>query len=408
MEQIKWTLNSVPKNHRQKAEEVKAVMSVEETKKARAFHRSVPQYNETPLQALDKLAKQLGVGGVYVKDESFRFGLNSFKALGGAYAIARYVAKQLNKDILSMTWEDFTSEETRDKIGQITFFTATDGNHGRGVAWAARQLGQKCVVYMPKGSSEARLNNIRKEGAIAEITEFNYDDTIRMTAAEAKKAERSVIVQDTSWEGYEEIPTWIMQGYGVMALEADEQLNSLGYRPTHVFVQAGVGAMAGSAQGYFANKYPDNPPKVAVVEANAADCFFRSAIAADGKPRIVGGDMNTIMAGLACGEPYITAWELFKDNAACFVSCPDWVTELGMRMLAAPLQGDPQVVSGESGAVTTGFLTALTVKEELKELKEALSINEESRIIVFSTEGNTDPGHYRQVVWDPEGNVFSI
>lgn len=373
---------------------------VREVQKARDFHRSIPEYQETPLRDLRALAKRLGVGGVYVKDESYRFGLNSFKALGGSYAIARYAAEQMEKNISDMTWEDFTSDAARKKIGQITFFTATDGNHGRGVAWAARQLGQKCVVYMPKGTSPARLENIRKEGALVEITDLNYDDTIRMTAKAANSTPNSVIVQDTSWEGYEKIPTWIMQGYGVMAMEADEQLAAIKQRPTHVFVQAGVGSMAASVQGYFADRYKDAPPRVTVVEAAAADCFYRSAMAGDGKPHIVSGDMDTIMAGLACGEPYPMAWEIFKSKSDGFASCPDWVTKLGMRILAAPLSGDPIVKSGESGAVTTGLLAALMLlPDQMAEYKAAMGLNEQSRILVFSTEGDTDPARYRQIIW---------
>mgnify|MGYP000317390476 CR=1 FL=1 len=167
-----------------------------------------------------------------------------------------------------------------------------------------------------------------------------------------QKVKNGVVVQDTAWKGYEEIPSWIMQGYGSMAMEANEQLHELGIkRPTHVFVQAGVGSLAGGVQGYFANQYPDNPPIVCVVEADTAACLYKGAVAGDGAEYNVEGDMPTIMAGLACGEPNTTSWDILKNHVSVFVAAPDWVSAKSMRMLAAPIKGDPQVTSGESGAV---------------------------------------------------------
>jgi len=377
-----------------------ALFNTAEIEKARNFHRTLPDYRPTPLHSLKSLAKALGVGGVYVKDESYRFGLNAFKALGGSYAVARYLAQRLNRDIAELPFPVLTSPEVKEQLGEITFATTTDGNHGRGLAWTARQLGQKAVVYMPKGSSLYRLEKIRAEGAEASITNLNYDDAVRMTAAKA--AERGwVVVQDTSWEGYEEIPTWIMQGYGTMAAEVLEQMANLGVaKPTHVFVQAGVGALAGSVQAYFASLYQENRPKTIVVEANKADCFYRSALAGDGKPRAVTGDMDTIMAGLACGEPNQIGWRILRDYSDMFISCPDWVAAKGMRILGNPLGKDLKIVSGESGAVTTGLLWALTLDDGLKEAREALQLNENSHILLFNTEGDTDPAKYRSIVWD--------
>ena len=211
---------------------------------------------------LDGMAGQLGLGGLFVKDESYRFGLNAFKVLGGSFAMAKYIAKEMGKDVSEMTYDYLTSKKFRDDFGQATFFTATDGNHGRGVAWAANKLGQKAVVHMPKGSTQTRFDNIAKEGASVTIEELNYDDCVRLAAKEAAETPHGVIVQDTAWDGYEEIPSWIMQGYGSMAGEAAEQLREVEVnRPTHVFVQAGVGSLAGGVVGYFANLYPNNPPK---------------------------------------------------------------------------------------------------------------------------------------------------
>lgn len=377
-------------------------LSKKEIEKARRFHKSFPQYTKTPLVSLDNLAEKLGVGGIYIKDESYRFGLNAFKVLGASYAMSKYLAQRLGIDISELDYEKLTSEEIRKKLGEITFVTATDGNHGRGVAWTAAQLKQKSVVYMPKGSSLTRLDNIRKEGAEASIMDMNYDDAVRLAAENARKY-GWVVVQDTAWEGYEDIPSWIMQGYGTMAAEALEQLNSSGVeRPTHIFVQAGVGSFAAAVQGYLASIFKDDCPTTVIVEADEAACLYKSALQGDGKPQTVTGDMPTIMAGLACGEPNIIAWEVLKSYSSMFVSCPDWVAAKGMRMLGNPIKGDEKVISGESGAVTLGLVAAIMTRNELKDLREALKLDENSRVLLFSTEGDTDPDKYRSIVWDGE------
>ena len=394
---IKWAANRMPSSDDRQLD----VMSTENVAKARAFHRSFPQYSITPLAKLDGMAKNLGLGGVYVKDESYRFGLNAFKVLGGSFAMGRYIAQQMGRDVGEMTYEYLTSPAFREEFGQATFFTATDGNHGRGVAWAANKLGQKAVVHMPKGSSQSRFDNIAKEGAKVTIEEVNYDDCVRIAAAEAAETEHGVVVQDTAWEGYEEIPAWIMQGYGTMANEAADQLRQVSVNhPTHVFVQAGVGSLAGAVVGYFTNLYPNDPPKFVVMEARAADCLYQGAVAGDGDPRIVGGDLQTIMAGLACGEPNIISWDILRNHVSAFVSCPDWVSAKGMRMLSAPVKGDPRVISGESGAVGMGLLSTIMQDEDYKELREYLELDQSSQVLMFSTEGDTDPDKYKEIVWE--------
>jgi diaminopropionate ammonia-lyase len=393
---IKWCINEVEKTDKKKCLEF---LKEEEVVKAKDFHKSFPQYEPTPLAKLDNLAKTLGVGKVFVKDESYRFGLNAFKVLGGSFAMAKYLAQRLGKDISELPYEKLISSEVKEKLGDVTFYTATDGNHGRGVAWTANKLQQKSVVYMPFGSSETRLKNIQNEGADASITDMNYDDAVRLAAKNAGE-NNGVVVQDTAWDGYEEIPAWIMQGYGTMALEAIDQLKAQGIeRPTHIFVQAGVGSLAGAVQGVFASMYENNPPKTVIAEANLADCLYKSAVAKDGKPRIVGGTMQTIMAGLACGEPNTIGWEILKNHSDAFVSCPDWVAANGMRILGNPLGTDTKVISGESGAVTTGLLANIMQDEEMKDLREKLGLNEDSVVLMFSTEGDTDPDKYREIVW---------
>ena len=398
-EGLKWTVNHVARSDDKHLE----LMSEENVKKANEFHKSFPQYTVTPLQDLAELASYLGVKSIHCKDESYRFGLNAFKVLGGSYAMGRYIAKEVGKDISELPYAVLSSEELRKEFGQATFFTATDGNHGRGVAWAAKRLGQKAVVRMPKGTTKTRFDNIAKEGATVTIEEVNYDDCVRMAAAEAAKTEHGIIVQDTAWDGYEEIPSWIMQGYGSMAGEAAEQLREVEVnRPTHVFVQAGVGSLAGGVVGYFANLYPNNPPKFIVMEAGAADCLYKGAEAGDGEPRIVGGDLQTIMAGLACGEPNTIGWDILRNHVSAFISCPDWVSAKGMRMLAAPVKGDPSVTSGESGAVGMGVISSIMTDDAYKELREALELDNSSQVLMFSTEGDTDPDKYKKIVWGGE------
>ncbi|MFV0548007.1 MAG: diaminopropionate ammonia-lyase [Limnobaculum xujianqingii] len=373
--------------------------SYEELLKALNFHRSIPGYAPTPLYNLPALSEKLGVKSICLKDESQRFGLKAFKVLGGAYAMARHIAEKLNKDISELPFDVMTSDEVRKILKEVTFATTTDGNHGRGVAWMARQLKQKSVVYMPKGSSPERLTAIRNEGATAEIVDMNYDDAVRMTAEQAEK-HGWIVVQDTAWEGYEKIPLWIMQGYGSLMLESLEQLHQV--PPTHVFVQAGVGSFAGMAQGMLTAAYGENRPKVIVAEALIADCLYRSALSKKGDAIAVGGDLQTVMAGLACGEANSIGWDLLRDYANGFASCPDFVATHGMRILGNPLAGDPRIVSGESGAVTTGLLSILMQSPAMAETRQQLGLNQDSRILVISTEGDTDPQRYLDIVWDGE------
>lgn len=403
MKEMKWKLNDLPKI--EDKEKLITFLSDEEIGKAQKFHESFPQYTVTPLVKLENLAKEIGVGGFYVKDESYRFGLNAFKVLGGSFAMGKYIAQKLGKDLAELPYEKMISDETRKELGEITFYTATDGNHGRGVAWTANKLKQKSVVYMPIGSTEYRLNKIKAEGAEATITDLNYDDAVRLATEKAEET-GGLVVQDTAWEGYEDIPAWIMQGYGTMAKEAVAQLKDYGVnRPTHVFVQAGVGSLAGAVQGLIANAY-DECPITVVVEADEADCYYRSAEVGDGKAVAVGGDMPTIMAGLACGEVNTIGFEVLKNYASAFVSAPDWVAAKGMRTLGNPLRGDEKIISGESGAVPAGTVLEVMTNPEFEDFRKAIKLDENSQVLVISTEGDTDPDMYKSIVWD--GNCPSV
>ncbi len=396
-ERIEWVANRLPASD----DRYLGIMAPEQVATARAFHRTFPQYAPTPLADLSEMARHLGLGGLYVKDESYRFGLNAFKVLGGSFAMARYVAQRTGRDLADVTYGYLTSEEFHRNLGQVTFYTATDGNHGRGVAWAARQLGQRAVIHMPRGTTDARRDNIAREGAQVTVEELPYDDCVRLAAREAAVDGNGVLVQDTAWDGYEEVPSWIMQGYGTIASEALDQLHELAVRrPTHVFVQAGVGSFAAAMMGALAGEFSDRPPVFVVMEAASAACLYESAAASDGNPHAASGDLRTIMAGLACGEPSTVAWDILRNHADAFLSCPDWVSARGMRMLAVPLRDDPAVTSGESGAVGMGVVATIMSDPSYAELRAELSLGPDSQVLLFSTEGDTDPDRYRRVVWD--------
>lgn len=366
------------------------LFSVEQAKQARAFHSQIEGYQPTPLVSLPALAKQLGVKAILVKDESKRFGLNAFKVLGGSYALGRQLAKHLNVDIAEIDLKTVASKlET-----PLTFATATAGNHGTGVAWAAREMGQQAVVYMPKGSPQASVDRIRGLGAECIVTEVNYDDTVRL-ANDTAQENGWMLVQDTAWDGYEEIPTWISQGYMTMADEAVEQVEQLGFEtPSHVILQAGVGAMAGGVLGYLADRL--NPTKfdTIIAEPKAADCIYRSGISESGTMVNVTGDLNSIMAGLACGEPNPVTWPILRDCSRYFIAVDDNVSATGMRMYGNPLTGDQAIISGESGAITLGALN------EIVKHNGEVGLNEESVVLLFSTEGDTNPERYRRIVWE--------
>ncbi|MBO0996683.1 diaminopropionate ammonia-lyase [Bacillus sp. SD075] len=364
------------------------------------FQKTHSSYSETPLYHLKNLAEHLNVADIRVKDESYRFGLNAFKVMGGIYAVAKYLAYRLEENIENLSFKALQSSTYREKLGELTFISATDGNHGRGVAWAARELGHKSVIYMPKGSSLHRLDAIRKEGAVADITELNYDDSVRM-CADLANDNGWIMIQDTAWEGYEHIPLWIMQGYASMAKEVIEQLKAEGgQQPTHIFLQAGVGSFAGAIAAYMRQNYKHNQPIIIVVEPDKADCYYQSFASKGGNREIVTGEMNTIMAGLACGEPNIRAFRLLRQYAKGSFSCNDNITALGMRVYGNPLKSDPRVVSGESGAVTLGLLYYLRRMTNDPQICQDILLDSNSRVLLISTEGDTDPSHYQKVVWE--------
>jgi len=362
------------------------------------FHQHLPGYRPTDLVRWSHLAEAWGVREIFIKDESTRFNLKAFKVLGGSYAAACLMRKKLGTSAEDIDFAYLVSDKARDRIGQITFTTATDGNHGRGVAWAAEQLHLEAVIYMPKGAARSRVESIRSHGASVVVTDLNYDNAVRLCRRTAEEKGWHVI-QDTAWEGYTEIPLWIMQGYMTMCVEAVRQMALTGLRPTHVFVQVGVGSLAGAVVGYLLNRFSHHPPRFITVEPNAAACIFASATSADGRPHAVTGDLRTIMTGLACGEPNPIAWDILRDFCSCYVSCGDFVAANGVRILANPLKGDMRVEAGESGAVGLGVLDLLCNNEKFRELKRDLAIDSDSILLFFNTEGAADPENYRKILW---------
>ena len=399
MKRIKLFSNKASRNQSDEKTST-AFMSQITNSRVRKFHQKFPNYQPTPLHFLTNLANRLNIRKLIVKDESYRFGLNAFKVLGGSYAIVFYLSRKLGIEIADLSFEMLKSSEYKEKIGNLTFVTATDGNHGRGVAWTARELDQKAVVFMPKGSSKFRVDNIKKENAEVIVTDEYYDETVKMAADFADK-NNGVLIQDTAWEGYLEIPTWIMQGYSTLIDEVYEQLKMQGeLMPTHIFLQAGVGSLAAAIQGYLTTKFGDDRPLTVIIEPHNAACLYKSAKIGDKNPHSVKGTLSTIMAGLACGKPNIIAWEVLRDYADFFISCSDEIAAKGMRILGNPLLNDPKIISGESGAVGLGLLVEILTNDLYQDLRKKMRLLKDSQILIFSTEGDTDPDHYRKVVWE--------
>lgn len=377
-------------------------------KEIQEFHATIPGFEISPLVSLPNLARMLGIRSLWVKDESKRLQLNAFKVLGGSYAIAKTIQSLLGEESGLLSFEDLTAERTKMRIGEITFAAATDGNHGKGVAWAAAQLGYPSIIYVHKLTSQARIQAIRKNGAEVVVVNGTYDDAVRQVTEDAKR-NGWMVISDTAWEGYEDIPRWVMQGYTTMLSEAQSQLVEQGIeKPSHILIQAGVGALAAATIGYYTAHFGSHRPRTMVVEPNKAACLFHSIEIGDGQPHSFGGELDTIMAGLACGDPNPLAWPILKSSTDYFIQCPDYVAAKGMRVYGLPLKNDPFIISGESGAVTLGALMFLMQWGQVKSLRKELQIGSQSNVLLINSEGNTDPDHFRNVVWDGGESVPAI
>ncbi|NVD36313.1 diaminopropionate ammonia-lyase [Marinobacter lutaoensis] len=358
---------------------------------AQAAVRAWPGYRETPLHTLPGLARSLGLGALYCKDEGARFELGSFKALGGAYAVFRLLQKKIaeHHDGYLPGPAEILSGAYRDLIRTVTVTCATDGNHGRSVAWGAQMFGCRCVIFIHASVSEGRRAAIARYGAEVVRVPGNYDEAVRHAAAEAGRNGWTV-VSDTTWEGYRDIPVDVMHGYGVMSREIIRQLPE---PPTHVLVQAGVGALAASVCAAFWQAWGPERPRFVVVEPEQAACHFASARA--GHPQPVHGDLETVMAGLACGEVSPAAWEILSAGANDFVTVADELALEGMRVLAHPRAGDPALVAGETG--TSGLAVLLAARNSPR-AAAALGLDASARVLLICSEGATDPEIYRRVV----------
>ena len=365
-------------------------------KKVHGFLKA-EQAEPTPLHSLDKHAAQLGLGGIYVKDESGRLGTKAFKVSGVAWAMSSWMAQKLGIDLSKVKggMAELRSLYEAKFPEPLTFCTCTDGNHGAAVALAAKKLGQKAVVYMPKGSADARVENVRRHGGTCTVTEMNYDDTVDFASATADEKGWQLL-QDTTLENYTEIPSLIMEGYCMMAHESLEQLKAKKLPPpTHVILQAGVGSMASAVLAYLVEAYKANPsqrPKAVICEPRDAACMHASAMRGDGTAAEVSADEYTMIAGLQCGVPSSIAWPILSthvDGGYAWVA--DKVAANGMR--AAKAHG---YEAGECGGAGLGLVARFMASDCKKaaSARASLGLDQTSRVLVINTEGATDPVNY--------------
>ncbi|WP_417720052.1 diaminopropionate ammonia-lyase [Salipiger sp.] len=352
---------------------------------ARATISGWAGYEPTPLHSLPSRARQAGVAEVLYKDEGSRFGLGSFKALGGAYAVARLLRTELTRRLgrpVSMT--EVTSCSLR-QAAEITVCCATDGNHGRSVAWGAQSFGARCVIFLHAAVSKGREEAIAAYGARIRRTPGNYDDSVR-DARQTAEREGWFVVSDTSYPGYMAIPRDVMQGYEVMA---DEAFGAMSAPPTHIFLQTGVGGMAAAVTARAKRRWGAGRPRIVLCDPDRAACW-RDSFRADA-PVAVTGDLDTLMAGLACGEVSALAWKILRDHADAAMALTDAAAVREMIRLARPEAGDPPLVAGESAVA--GLAGLMAVSED-REARQLLKLDDSSRVLVFGTESDTDPEVY--------------
>lgn len=368
-----------------------------ESRDVHDLHRSLDAYRPTPLVRLPELAGSLGVGEIIVKDESHRFGLKAFKALGASYAIYRFLHRYYKerKKFVSLP-RNFYRNPGAVEANKFTFCTATDGNHGRGVAWTARQLHQRAVIFMPSNTVFSRVENVEMEGARVELIDGTYDETV---AAMAEQAEKNgwQIISDMSWAGYEEVPRWIMAGYTTLFREVDQAL-----RPKEkidlVLVQVGCGSLAGTAAWYYNKASGTSRPRLLAVEPTEAGCVMASISSADGEVHSLEGEQHSIMAGLNCGTPAPVTWPLLKSGFDLFMTVPDSAAMEAMRRYHKPIGEDPSIVSGESGAAGLAGLTVLMKDPSMAAARQHLDLGTDSTVLLLNTEGDTDPVNYTRVI----------
>jgi diaminopropionate ammonia-lyase len=354
-----------------------------------SFHRRLPGYAVTPLRSLDSLAKRLGLGAVLAKLESDRLELPSFKMLGASWAIYRAIQEHLGLDF--EPWKDI--EELAAKLAPyrpLTLVAATDGNHGRAVAHMARLLNLQSRIFVPRGTSAARIEAIEDEGALCIVVEGDYDAAVARSAQEAD--ERTLVISDTSWEGYEQVPAWVTEGYSTLYQEIDAQIAEMGIPgPDLVVVPIGVGALAAAAVAHYRSSRPLAQPKILGVEPIGAHCVLESVRA--GHLVTLENPRPSIMAGLNCDTPSRIAWPLVSKGIDAFVAIDDEAAKNAMRTLA-----EYGVVAGETGAAATGGLLELLQGEDGSWWRKLLELDETSTVVVICTEGATDEKSYETIV----------
>jgi diaminopropionate ammonia-lyase len=354
-----------------------------------AFHRRLPGYAPTPLIAAPELARTLGIRQLLLKDESSRLGLPAFKILGASWAIYRAVETRLGRPL--EPWRTIGElAELLAPLRPLALATATDGNHGRAVAHVAALLGFDAQIYVPAGTAQARIDGIASEGAQVEIVAGTYDDAVARAARAANHG--CLVISDTSWPGYEEIPRWVMEGYSTIMIEIDDELAKRGAKnPDLIAVQFGVGALAGALVRHYHPPRPNQSPKILSVEPLRAACGLSSMVA--GEIVTVPGPHDSIMAGLNCGRPSIAAWPIVSQGIDAFIAIGDERAREAMRALARI-----SIVAGETGAGGLAGLTELLTGDAQAQHREALGVNEKSCALVLVTEGATDPVSYRRIV----------
>ena len=356
------------------------------------FHKSLDGYAPTPLVSLPGTAKSLGVGEIYVKDESHRFGIKAFKAFGASYAIYRFLKAQWEKRF--GRGDPFNERSFKDpgvlkKLGAFTFCAATDGNHGKAVAWTANKLNQRAVIYMPENTAQSRIDNVEKEGAEVVLVPGTFDDCVEKCAADAAKNNWQA-VSDTAYPGYMDIPKYIMLGYTSIFREVHA---SGPQEVDFVFLPAGVGGLAAAGTGFYVQTYGEKRPTLVCVEPSDCDCFLESVKYGNGEPLPTRGKQESIMAGLNCGIPSPVAWPIIRDGMHLFIAVTDNYAEDAMRAYYKE-----NITSGESGASGLAGLMALIRDNDLKEAEKQVGLNKSSRILLINTEGDTDPVNYKRII----------
>ena len=383
-------LNTLPEHGRPLAPTDAATLGLSAAAAVDRYLAHRPDHAPTPLHALPALARALGIAALHVKDEGFRQGLGSFKALGGSYAVVRLVLEEAGRRLgRAVDVDELQAPAVRAVAASLTFGCATDGNHGRAVAAGARLVGARSVVFVHAGVSAERVAAIARFGAEMVRVAGTYDDSVA-EAARVCAARGWTVVSDTAWPGYERIPGLVMQGYTALVAEA---LRALPAPPTHVFVQAGVGGIAAAVAGHLGAALGERRPTVVVVEPARAACLFESARAGRAV-RIPAGE-PTVMAMLECYEPSLVAWRVLARAADAFMTVDEDDAVAAMRRLAQPAGGDPAIVAGECGG---GGVAGLMRVAADAGWRAAIGLDAAARVFLVNTEGATDPARYRELV----------